>query len=108
MAIQCFRYEKLNLKAMGFLIDTGSDTRLTQQIIVVTRYMTNFTRPIHPIVTDCQNHYYTDVTRLDQLIVIGTRQCTMSKITRLTHPIVIVRKILCNTIHHLIDLPDYH
>ena len=67
MAIQCFRYEKLNLKAMGFLIDTGSDTRLTQQIIVVTRYMTmsNFTRPIHPIVTDRQNHYYTESHQIE-------------------------------------------
>ena len=52
---------------MGFLIDTGIDTRLTQQIIVVTRYMTmsNFTRQIHPNVTDRQNHYYTECNQIE-------------------------------------------
>ena len=55
------------IQSFGRIIIRQDITRLTQQIIVVTRYMTitNFTSPIHPIVSDHQNHYYTECHQIE-------------------------------------------
>ena len=91
-------YTKSNITRMiqsfGRIIIRQDITRLTQQIIVVTRYMTitNFTSPIHPIVSNHQNHY-TECHQIEPIDFNG---------------FVIVRQILCRTIHHPIDPPDFH